>query len=140
MDFKKLLTGTIASAVTTYLLGWLIFGVLLMDFINDHSGMAGKLSKAEPTQLYLILGNLIMGLMVTYIFIKSNISSMVGGFMYGGIIGLLMSAGSNCITYSTTIAISKTGMAADVIGTTVLFAVSGAVVGMVLGMGKKAVA
>lgn len=138
MDVKKLLTGTIAGAVTTYLLGWLIFGMFIMDFIDDHSGVAGKLSRAEPDQLFLILGNLVMGLMFTYIFIKSNISSMAGGLMYGGIIGLLMSAGRNCITYSTTIAVSKTGMAADVIGATILFAVSGAVIGMVLGMGKKA--
>ncbi|MBK8608529.1 MAG: hypothetical protein IPL84_00860 [Chitinophagaceae bacterium] len=58
--------------------------------------------------------------------------------MNGAIIGFLMAVGSNCITYSTTTIVSKMGMAADVGGTTALFAVSGAVIGLVLSMGKKA--
>jgi hypothetical protein len=49
-----------------------------------------------------------------------------------------MSVGYNCIWYATTTATSKMAMAADVGGSIVMFAISGAVIGMVLGMGKKA--
>ena len=137
MDIKKLLTGGIAGAVTTFLLGWLIFGMLLMDFMNKHPGAAGNIGRAEPDFLYLILGNLAMGFLFAYLFIKANVNSLGSGLVTGGIIGALMSVGYNCIWYATTSAVSKTGMAADVAGSTVMFAISGAVIAMVVGMGKK---
>ena len=137
MDIKKLLMGGIAGAVTNFLLGWLIFGMLLMDFMNKHPGTAGDIGRKEPDFMYLVIGNLVMGLLFAYIFIKANINSLGRGFVNGGIMGLLMSAGYNCIWYATTTAVSKTAMAADVAGSTVMFAISGAVIGMVIGMGRK---
>ncbi|MBK8608530.1 MAG: hypothetical protein IPL84_00865 [Chitinophagaceae bacterium] len=65
MDIKKLLLGSIAGGITTYLLGWVIYGMLLMDFMDSHTGVAGIISRPEPDQLYLVLGNLAMGLMFT---------------------------------------------------------------------------
>lgn len=137
MNFAKLLIGSIAGAVTTFILGWIIFGMLLMDFMNSHPGLAGNIGKAEPDYLYLIIGNVAAGLMFSYIFLKASINSLGSGFINGGIIGLLMSVANNCIWYSTSTALSKMSMAADVAGTTVMFAISGAVIGLVLGMGKK---
>ena len=138
MDIKKLISGGIAGAVTTFLLGWLIFGMLLMDFFTAHPGIAGNISKAEPDMLYLAIGNLSMGFLFAFIFIKGSINSLTKGLINGGIIGLLVSVGYNCIWYATTTATSKMAMAADVAGSVVMFAISGAVIGMVLGMGKKA--
>lgn len=137
MDIKKLLMGGIAGAVTTFLLGWLIFGILLMDFMNNNPGATGIVNRAEPDFLYLVIGNLAMGLLFAYILIKSNINTLAGGLVCGGIVGLLMTVSFDCIMYATTTAISKTAMAADVAATTVMFAISGAVIGMVLGIGKK---
>ena len=137
MDIKKLLMGGIAGAVTTFLLGWLIFGMLLMNLMNTHPGLAGNINRVEPDFLYLGIGNLAMGLLFAYLFIKANINSMGSGHVTGVIIGALMSVGYNCIWYATTTAVSKTGMAIDVAGSTVMFAISGAVVAMVIGMGKK---
>jgi hypothetical protein len=112
--------------------------MLLMDFMNNHPGVAGNIGKAEPDFLYLVIGNLVMGLLFAYVFIKANISSLGSGLVNGGIIGALMSVGYNCIWYATTTVTSKMAMAADVGGSTVMFAITGAVIGMVLGMGKKA--
>jgi hypothetical protein len=53
-------------------------------------------------------------------------------------IGLLMAVGYDCMIYATSTSLSKTGMAADVGASTVMSALTGAVVGAVLGMGKKA--
>lgn len=140
MDIKKLLMGGIAGGVTCFLLGWLIFGMLLMNFMNNHTGAAGNISRAEADMqyLYLIIGNLSMGFLLAYVFIKSNVSTLAGGLIYGAVFGLLVTVAFDCIWYATTTAVSKTAMAADVAGSTVMLAVAGAVVGMVLGMGKKA--
>lgn len=138
MDFKKLILGGITGGVLFFLLGWLIYGILLMDFMINNPGAAGNVGKAEPDYLYLAIGNLAMGFMMAYIFIRSNVNTLAGGLVMGGIIGLLMSVGYNCVMYATTTVVSKTAMAADAAASTVMTAIVGAVVGMVLGMGKKA--
>lgn len=137
MDIKKLLTGGITGAVLFFFLGWLIYGMLLMDFMTKNPGLAGNVGVAEPNFMYLIIGNLASGLLLAYIFIKSNVKSMAAGLIMGGIIGLLMSVGYDCVMYATSTILSKKAMAADVIAATVMSAIVGAVVGLVLGMGKK---
>ena len=137
MNFKKLLLGGIAGGVAFFLLGWLIYGMLLMDFMSKHPGTAGDLSRPEEDFMYLIIGNLLMGFLFAYIFLKANVNSLANGLVTGGIIGALMSAGFNCVMYATTTITSKTAMAADVAAMTVMCALGGAVIGMVMGMGNK---
>lgn len=138
MDLKKLFMGGIVGGILFFLLGWLIYGMLLMDFMNNHTGAAGNVSRSEPDFLYLAIGNLAMGFVLAYIFVKGNVNSMANGFITGGIVGLLIAVGYDCMIYATTTVISKTAMAADVAVSTVMTAVAGAVVAMVMGMGKKA--
>lgn len=137
MDIKKLLMGGITGGVLFFLLGWLIYGILLMDFMASHTGIAGNIARPQPDFLYLIIGNLAMGFLMAYIFIKANVNSLTGGFITAAIIGLLMAVGYDCMAYATSTVLSKTGMAADVAASTVMSAITGAVVGAVLGMGKK---
>lgn len=140
MDIKKLLAGGIAGGVAFFLLGWLIYGMLLANFMATHTGTAGNLARPnnEMLFLYLIIGNLAQGLLLAYIFLKGNVSTMAGGLVTGAIVGLLVSVSLNCIMYATSTINSKTGMAADVVAATIMTAIAGAVVAMVLGMGKKA--
>ena len=118
--------------------GWVIYGMLLLNFMNTHTGVAGNVARSGPDFLYLIIGNLAMGFLMAYIFIKANINNLGNDFVTGGVIGLLMAVGYDCMIYATTTTMSKTGMAADVAAATVMSAITGAVVGAVLGMGKKA--
>ncbi len=137
MDIKKLLMGGIAGGVAFFLLGWLIYGMLLMNFMNTHPGVAGNIGRPEPDFMYLIIGNLAMGFLFAYIFIKANVNTLANGMVTGGILGLLMGVGVNCVTYATTTATSKMAMAADVGGFVVMTAIGGAIIGMVMGMGNK---
>jgi len=137
MDIKKLFMGGITGGVLFFLLGWVIYGILLMNFMTAHPGAAGNIGRPEPDFLYLIIGNLAMGFLMAYIFIKANVNSLVSGFITAAVIGLLMAVGYDCMAYATSTAISKTGMAVDVAAATAMSAITGAVVGAVLGMGKK---
>lgn len=138
MDIKKLFIGGIVGGVAFFLLGYLIYGILLMDFMTNHPGEAGDFGRAEPLFMYLIIGNLAQGFLLSYVFLKSNVRSMAGGFVTGGVVGLLVTVAIDCIMYATTTIGSKTAMAADVVAATVMTALAGAVIGMVLGMGKRA--
>ena len=140
MDIKKLLMGGIVGGILFFGLGYLIYGNLLTGFFQKHPGTATGVDRAmaDFEFLYLAIGNLAMGFLLAYVFVKSNVNSLAGGLVTGGIIGALVSVAYDCIMYGTTNIISKTAMAADVAATTVMCAIVGAVVGMVLGMGKKA--
>jgi hypothetical protein len=140
MDIKKLLIGGIVGAVAFFLLGWLIYGMLLTDFMNNHPGTVSGVNRTqnEIEFLYLIIGNLAMGLLLAYIFIKGNVNGMAAGMVAAGIVGLLFAVGYDCMMYATTNIISKKAMAADVAAVTVMWAIAGAIVGLVMGMGKKA--
>ena len=139
MDIKKLLMGGIIAGILFFLLGWLAYGNLLANFLATHTGSAGNLMRTDKDLqfLYLVIGNLSLGFALAFIFVKANISSLASGLVTGGIVGLLISVGKDSILYGTTVAISKTGMAADVAIITVMWAIAGAVVGAVMGMGKK---
>lgn len=137
MDIKKLLLGGITGGVLFFLLGWVIYGILLMNFMAAHTGVAGNIARPQPDFLYLVIGNLAMGFLICFIFIKANVNSLGAGFITAAIIGLLMAVGYDCMAYATSTVLSKTGMAADVIAATIMSAITGAAVGAVLGMGKK---
>ena len=140
MDIKKLLIGGIVGGILFFGLGYLIYGNLLAGFMQKHPGTATGVDRAmdDFQFLYLGLGNLAFGFMLAYVFVKSNVSSLAGGLVTGGVIGALVSVAYDCTMYGTTNIISKTGMATDVAATTVMCAIVGAVVGMIMGMGKKA--
>lgn len=138
MDVKKLLFGGIAGGVAHFFLGWLIYGILLADFMAKHPGLLPNPMKVEPDFLYLIIGNIAFGFLQAYIYIKGNVNTMVNGIVTGGILGALMAVGFDSVNYATSSTLSKTAMAADVVAATVLTAIVGAIIAIAMNLGKKA--
>jgi hypothetical protein len=140
MNTNKFLLSGIAGTVVYFLLGWLAYGVLLMDFFIKHAGPAIGVNRAAENMLYLyiILGNLLFGFLLAYIFSKAAIVTASKGLVTGAIVGFLTTASFGCISYATTWVSSRTSVVADVATFTVMSAIAGAVVAWVAGMGKKA--
>ena len=138
MDIKKLFIGTIVAAIVYFGLGYLFYAKLFADFF--HQNTAGPLMGVDRDVMIIwiiALGNVAHGLLLSYVFIKSNVSTLASGLVTGGVIGLLMSAGMDLIMYGTTNLSNKNAVMADVAIVTVMSAVAGAIVGMIMGMGKK---
>ena len=138
MDFKKLITGAITGGILFFLLGWLIYGNLLAGFMKANPGKATGVDRTDMDFMYLAIGNLLSGLLLAYIFAKAGVSSMANGFVTGGVLGFLMSASYDCVMYGTTFIASKKMIMADVIAYTVMCAVVGAIVALVMGKMSKA--
>jgi hypothetical protein len=139
MDFKKLIVGGITGGILFFLLGWLIYGNLLADFMKAHPGTATGVDRTDMDMLYLGIGNLLSGFLMAYIFVKANVVTLANGFITAAVVGLLLSASYDCIMYGTTFIASKKMIMADVIASTVMSAVVGAIVGLVMGkLGKTA--
>jgi len=137
MNMKKLFVGGIVGGIVYFLMGWLVYGKLLMDFMKKHSTMAG-LEREPPLFLYLAIGNLLAGFLLAYIFVKSNVNSLGEGLVTGGIVGFLMCSGFDSIMYATTKMMGRTAVLGDVIAFTVISAIAGAVIGAVSGANKPA--
>ena len=138
MNTKKFLIGGIVGGVVYFLLGWLFYSNLLAQYFHDHPG---TVIADKPMDQFiwwaLILGNLLSGFLLAYVFSKSGVSSLSSGLITGGILGFLMSSSYDLIMYATTNITSKHAMLADVATFTVISAITGAVVGAVMGMGNK---
>jgi len=128
----KMLIGAFFGAVALFLLGWLIYGVIFADSMAGEACMRGK---DDMNIAFIGLGNLFNGLLLSYIFSRwASISTFGGGAMGGAVIGLLMSAGFDCLMYGTTTMMdSPTGILMDVVTSTVMYAIAGGVVGWWIG-------
>lgn len=140
MDTKKFLLGAVSGGIAFFLLGYLIYGMALMSFFAEHAGSAtGAMKSMEEMAWWaLILGNLSLGALLSYIFVKwANISSFGTGASGGAAIGFFMSLSFDMTSFATTNMMDLTGAFADVAVGTVMTAIAGGCVGAVLGMGNK---
>ncbi|MBK8706067.1 MAG: hypothetical protein IPN33_22575 [Saprospiraceae bacterium] len=138
MDTKKFALGTLAGGVAFFLLGWLLYGMLFMKFFEANAGTATGVNKVEMDWLFLILGNLCMGALFSYIFVRwAGINTAMGGLKGGAVIGLLFAAGVDLTMYGTTNISNITATFVDIALWVVMGALGGAVIGWVVGMGDK---
>lgn len=140
MNTTKMLISGIAGGIVAFFAGWVIYGMLLMDFMAQNSGSATGVMRADPEMIWwaLIAGNLLMGILYSYIFNKwANISTLGAGIGAGAIIGLIMGAGFDLTMYGTSNIMNLNATMVDIAASTVLGALTGGAVGWVNGMGKK---
>lgn len=135
---KKILLGTVAGGVVFFLLGWLIYGVFLMDFMKENMVQYEGLIKDPPGMWGYAVSNLAWAFLVSYIFVKwANISTINRGFTAGMIISFPIILGIDIVNYAEMNLLNETMLIVDIIIGTIMGGIMGAVVGWVVGMGKK---
>lgn len=135
---KKILLAGIAGGVIFFLLGWLFYGILFMNFMSENAGSATGVAK-EPMLIWaLALGDLCWGFLLAVVFgCWTEIRTWLAGAKAGAIIGLLTGAGTDFMIYGTSNLYNCTALIVDVIIMVVMTAISGAVVALILGAGCK---
>lgn len=138
MNTNKILLAGLAGGVVFFLLGFLFYGVLLMKFFEANAGSATGVMKDPPIWWALILGNIFWGLLLAVIFGRwANISTFMTGLKAGAVIGVLAALSWDLTMYATSNFSNLTGTLVDVVVATAMTAITGGVVGLVLGMGKS---
>ena len=140
MNTNKFLVGGIIGGIAYFLLGYLVWGMLLMDFMTNNAGSATGVMKTNDQFIWwaLIVGNLFSGFLLSYVLNKSGSNSAGSGAATGAVIGLLVSAGFDFIMYGVANLSTLNGALVDILASTVVAAVVGGIIGGYLGMGKKA--
>lgn len=133
MNSKKLIIGGITGGVVIFLAGWLIYGILLMDYMAHHSRMSSGAFRSETEMIMwaMALGNLGLGFLLSFLLLKLNANGLKGGLIYGGLLGLFISFSMDLMLYAQLNIWGKGALVADVIGSTIMLAVAGAVIGFV---------
>ena len=135
----RVLLATTAGAITIFLLGYLIFGILLAPYTSAGEIQYTSLRKEPPDMLLLILKNIVQALLLVYVFeYLTGIRTFLGGVKAGAIIMFLITLSLNLSLLSImNLNIGFTANILDVAGETVRAAVGGGVIGAILGYGHK---
>jgi hypothetical protein len=132
MNTSKFVVGGLIGGVLFFLLGWLIYGMLLMDFMMQHMSSASSSvmrPEAEWPWWAMILGNMGLGFLLSYVLSKGNVSGTSAGATTGAVVMLLFSLSLNFIMYAQYNLSDITGVAVDIVSSAVIGAIVGAVLG-----------
>ena len=138
MKTSKLLLGTVVGGVVYFSLGFIVYG-FLMKYSMANSPMGSIMRAEADTQWWAaILSNLLTGFFLTWVFGRwANVKTLMGGVTAGAIIGVLISAAYDLGFYAWTTLFTLKDVGMDVVMSAVFFAITGGVIGWVLGMGKE---
>ncbi len=142
MNTNKILLGALAGGVVYFLLGWLVYGILLADFANAYPELKPEsvtdITRSPMVMWAMAAGCLVYGLLLAVIFGRwASISTFAAGAKAGAVIALLMALAFDLIWYSLLKTISLNGVLIDPLIACVLGAITGGVIGWVLGYGNK---
>jgi hypothetical protein len=133
----KILRGTIFGGIAFFLLGWLVYGILLMDFVSANSNQCAARPNMEMIWWALILSNLLLALLLTLILNWSGAKGIMDGLKTGAIFGLILGLSMDLSLYSMTITYNGlTLLVVDVLVYTVMMAITGLVIVLLWGKEK----
>ena len=139
MGNNKVLLAGIIGGVTLFILGFIVYGMLMGDFMAANAGAPGVNKPMEEISFgWLIISNLASGFFLAVVFGRyANINTASAGLQAGAVIGFLMALGVDSAMYATSYLYNMKGMLADIVLWTIMSSITGGVVAAVLGMKKK---
>jgi hypothetical protein len=135
MNAKDRIIATVVGFVVLFLLGWLFYGMLLMDFYSSNMGSALNVYRSDSKMIWwaLIVGNICQAYLLVYIFGNwAKISSFSEGLKAGAIIGLILGISINFNMYATTNIMNLTSTLVDPIVSMVMMGITGGAIGAML--------
>jgi hypothetical protein len=128
----KFLVAALIGAVLFFFLGWIVYGMIMMDIMSGFMNTSCTRPMEEMDMSLMILGNLGYGLLYAFVLSSgARFASISGGATGGAIVGFLMSLSYDSMIYAqSTMMNSYTGVIYDVITWTILSAVVGGVIGL----------
>ena len=138
MNTKKIVVGSLAGGLAYFLLGWVVYGILMKDYCATNLNPTGMRKEEEMILWAMGVSNIAFAMLLALIFSWSNTSSILNATKMAAIIGLLVSISIDLSFYAmTTMYQSRSIIIVDVIVNTILTAIVGAIVYWTMCLGKK---
>jgi hypothetical protein len=127
MNVKNFIIAGVAGGIVDFLLGWLIYGIILKDTFPTEEG-------ATENMLFIFLGCMSFGFLISYVFAQGEgVSKCVPGIKLATGIALFMTLSINFFQNMTKETIDIQLMVIDVVASMVLASFVGAVVAFTIG-------
>jgi len=133
MDMKRLLTGAVVGGIAMMAAGYVIWDVLMTDWFAANAGSAENLWREAPVWWAVILGTCVLAALVTAIIDKCDDLTVMSGFKWGGLIGLMIWLGVDMILFGYSNMSSLTASLVDPALEFVRTGIGGAAIAAVLG-------
>ena len=131
MNVKNFLIGGVIGGIVDFLMGWLVYGILLKDTFPKPDGAGAE------NMMFIFLGCMAFGFMISYIFAQGEgVSNYVTGIKVAAGVALFMSLANNFFYCMYKDSMDVKMVAIDVVASIVLASVVGAVIAMVNGKMK----
>jgi hypothetical protein len=132
----KILRGTVFGAIVYFLIGWLIYGILLMDFFSTGMNQCANRPMGEMIWWAMIVSNLAVALLLTLILYWKKARGILAGLITGAIFGVLFTTTIDFSFWSmSTIYSGISTILAEIAVSAFIYGVVGMVI--VLTWGKK---
>ena len=139
MNTGKIIISGLVGGVVIFLIGGLLYGLLLADFFTANIGTATGVEKASPNVPLLVVGNLLFGVVLAVIFGRwAGIKTPSTGATAGAVIGFLFFLANSLTLLAVWNVYTPVSAIADAVVAAVMFGAGGAVIGYMLGRGEKA--
>ena len=135
----RLIVASVVGAIVSFLLGWLIFGILAANFYTANMNHFAGLDKMPPDLIALFAANFFFAFMMAYIFDQwAKITTWMEGAKAGAWLSFLWILSFDLFMWAFMNVLGKKVLAVDVLLNAVLGAIIGAVIAFVLGYKKAA--
>ncbi len=136
---SNLLLATIVGAVVSFLLGWLLWGYLMMDYFNANMGETYVLLQKNPPEIWMIfVAQVLFAFLLAYIFDRTGTNNFMDGLKMGALIFFLISAGFDVMLHATVdVFKSHTAIIVDILMNVFMGAIIGGIIGQLMGRGKQ---
>lgn len=133
MSTQKLVVGSVVGAIVLFVLGYVIFDTLFLDYYVANAGAAAVGMRGSQIYWAILLSSLGYGALVAYTVGKqTDASTLVGGLKGGAIAGFLLWVTTDFTIYGYLDLWNLTVTVLDVALETVRAAITGGVVALVL--------
>ena len=140
MNTKPILA-SLAAGIASFFIGWLVWGILLMDYYEASMNQFEGLNKApeDMNMMAMILANLVMGLLIGWSLWRMGITKPMSGAVAGAVLFTLVSLSMSLYYISmTNMYKDNTIVIVDMAVNAIVGGILGAIAAMVLGRGDKA--
>ncbi len=135
----KILRGTIFGGIAYFLLGWVVYGILLMGFLSTNMNQCAARSDGSMVWWAIILSNFSASLLLTILLKWFGAKRIPDGLKIGALFGLLFALTVSLSSWSmTTMYMNLGALIVDILASTVLFAIIGIIIVLTWGKGKVA--
>lgn len=132
---QQVIIATAIGAVASFLLGWLLWGVLTMDYFNSNLSPVYVGLQKNPAVLWMIfVSQVIWSFLLATLIDRTGSAGVPGGIKTGAFIFFMVESAYIAMTHATLdIYANHTVMVADIALNTVFGALVGGIIGWWLG-------